>query len=138
MPVFSSHRTTDQLEEHIQLNHMVSKRFFHCYFDQKDAEDETKCDQCMEMFESKRELSIHVAHVHYQKTHNCELCEKVLKEKYILSGMLNQHMIQTIVNIHVLIVERSFRGRMPWLDTRRMHSEILVKIVMKLFAQENC
>ena len=76
--------STDQLKEHIKLNHMVSKRFFHCYYDQKDVKDETKCDQCMEIFESKRELFIHVAQVHYQKTHHCESCGKGFKREQLL------------------------------------------------------
>ena len=84
--------TTDQLKEHIMLNHMVSKRFFHCYYDEKDVKDETKCDQCMEVFESKRELCRHVVHMHYEKTHNCKSCEKVFKRE--------EHLIRHVKAAH--------------------------------------
>ena len=87
--------TTDQLKEHIELNHMVSKRFFHCYYDQKDDElpnDQTKCDQCVEVFKSKRELFKHVVKVHYQKTYNCESCDKDFKrEEHLARHMKAVH-----------------------------------------------
>ena len=54
--------TTEQLKEHIMLNHMVSKRFFHCHYD------------------------------HYQKTHNCESCEKVFKRE--------EHLLRHVKAVH--------------------------------------
>ena len=72
-------RCTQQLKEHIQLNHLVSIRFFHCYF---SGSEENKmvymnCSQCENTYESKKELKRHILKVHYEKTFDCDFCAEV-------------------------------------------------------------
>ena len=68
-------KTIKQFKEHIELNHLVSKRFFHCFDDTLDK-TVLKCDQCQDTYNTKKELARHVLKVHYQKTYNCDTCVK--------------------------------------------------------------
>ena len=70
-------RSIEQFREHIELNHLVSKRFFHCYIN--TVKDQGfKCYQCPAIFETKKELTRHVMKEHfYEKTYDCESCSEV-------------------------------------------------------------
>ena len=66
----------EQFNEHIELNHQVSKRFFHCYIN-TDKNKGYKCYQCEAVFEAKKELTRRVMTEHYEKTFDCEPCSEV-------------------------------------------------------------
>ena len=63
-----------QFREHIELNHMVSKRFFHCYIEMKKEDGCFNCHICTETHESKKALERHVRRYHYAQTYSCNLC----------------------------------------------------------------
>ena len=74
-------QSAQQLREHIQLNHLVSKRFFHCYetgiVENQNKFVNIKCSQCDYNFESKKQLKSHILRVHYEKTFECNLCDEL-------------------------------------------------------------
>ena len=70
-------QTIDQFKEHIELNHQISKRFFHCYIDEAKEKDCFKCYKCSANYGTRKELTRHVMKEHYKKTHNCESCTEV-------------------------------------------------------------
>ena len=84
-------RNIKQFKEHIQLNHLLSKRFFHCYNDTLEKEDSFQCDQCNVIYQTMKDLTRHTLLVHFEKSYNCLLCNEVFTRK----DNLQRHM-QTI------------------------------------------
>ena len=67
-----------QYKEHIELNHLVSKRFYHCFISILEKDDQSlQCDQCKVEKNSKKELARHVQRVQYQKTYDCDSCSEI-------------------------------------------------------------
>ena len=70
-------KTMKQFKEHIELNHLVSKRFFHCFNNTRKTDQPVlECDQCYVIYKTKKELARHVLKEHYQKVYNCDFCSK--------------------------------------------------------------
>ena len=86
-------KNIEQFKEHIQLNHQVSKRFYHCYVDTRVTDKQFKCDMCSEVFKINKDLTRHLLDKHYEKTYDCDLCEEVFKRL----DNLNRH-IKTMHN----------------------------------------
>ena len=68
-----------QLKEHIELNHLVSKRFFHCYPKVKSQKKNKgfNCDQCEARYDSRRDLKRHALTEHFEKTFECNNCSDI-------------------------------------------------------------
>ena len=67
-------RCMKQFREHIELNHTVSKRFFHCYIDVKKEIGCFNCFICNVTHKTKRELERHTNRNHYGQTYVCDEC----------------------------------------------------------------
>lgn len=64
----------EQLREHIQLNHLVSNRFFHGYDCVMKASESLKCEQCGDEYENSKALTRHVFKEHYEIKYKCNCC----------------------------------------------------------------
>ena len=65
---------TAQLIEHIELNHQVSKRFFHCYHNDVEKEKKEMSYECLQW--SKSKLKRHVKVHHYEQSIEWKTCHE--------------------------------------------------------------
>ena len=81
--------TIDQYREHIDLNHTISKRFFHAYHnsDFRKLHEPFRCFQCDKIFLSRSKLSRHAQKVHYEVLFKCGRCQ----EKFTFKDNLDRH-----------------------------------------------
>ena len=79
----------DQYREHIELNHTISKRFFHAYHntDFTKRHEPFRCFQCDEIFPSRSKLSRHAQRAHFEVLFKCGLCQ----EKFTFKDNLDRH-----------------------------------------------
>ena len=70
-----------QLKEHIELNHQVSKRFFHNYQNNIEKDRQFKCEECNVVYNSNKDLTRHLLNKHYGRTYECGVCKEVFKRK---------------------------------------------------------
>lgn len=68
-------KTKEQFREHVQKNHLVTKRFYHNYHDSED-DDNFTCDHCGKKLQNKPVFVKHVMKEHYQfqKIYRCDQC----------------------------------------------------------------
>ena len=72
----------DDLKEHLQKRHKVSKVFWHHWQNTAEREDcSTKCYQCAKNFASVKDLLRHIDSIHYQETHEFDVCEDTFTRK---------------------------------------------------------
>ena len=75
----------EQFKEHIELNHLVSKRFFHCYVNLiKEVDHSFACSQCEANFNSITELKQHAQKEHLKTKYSCDICDKDFTRKDLL------------------------------------------------------
>ena len=87
-PCGATYWSMPQLKEHTQLNHLVSKTFRHNFnfqggtkLGKKKVLIEFKCYQCSTFFSSSSHLNRHIDDVHYEETHDCQICAETFKRK---------------------------------------------------------
>ena len=82
-------QSSEQFIEHVNLNHLVTKRFYHTFVDSYREETDFKCEHCANTFKSKSQLVKHVMRIHYQyhPMFECDQCDK----KYSRLSELSRH-----------------------------------------------
>ena len=77
-------KTSEQMKEHIELNHLhYNKVFHHSYIDCEEEESSSrfKCYQCSSFYSSTSELNRHIDSVHYDESHQCQLCPQIFMRR---------------------------------------------------------
>ena len=69
-------KTKEEFREHVQKNHLVTKRFYHNYHNSNEDDDNFTCDHCGKKLRDKPEFVKHVMkeHYQYQKMYPCVQC----------------------------------------------------------------
>ena len=81
--------SSEQFREHVNLNHLVTKRFYHNFVDSYEEKTDLKCEHCANMFKNKTQLVKHVMRIHYQyhPMFECDQCNN----KYSRLSELSRH-----------------------------------------------
>ena len=82
-------RASKQFREHVNLNHLVTKRFYHNFVDSDQDKTDFKCEHCASTFENSSLLVKHVTRKHYQyhPMFECDQCTN----KYSRLSELSRH-----------------------------------------------
>ena len=81
--------SSEKFREHVDLNHLVTKRFYHNFVDSYQEETDFTCEHCDKTFQKNQELVKHVTRVHYQYNplYECDQCGN----KYSRLSELRRH-----------------------------------------------
>ena len=81
--------SSEQFREHVNLNHLVTKRFYHNFVDSYEEKTDLKCEHCANMFKNKTQLVTHVMRIYYQyhPMFECDQCNN----KYSRLSELSRH-----------------------------------------------
>jgi hypothetical protein len=82
-------KSSQQFREHVNLNHLVPKRFYHNFLDTLQEETDFKCEHCPKTFKNKSELVKHITrnHFQYHPMFDCDQCHN----KYSRLSELSRH-----------------------------------------------
>ena len=82
-------KSSKQFREHITLNHLVSKRFYHNFVNSYQEETDFTCAHCAKTFENRSKMVKHVVkeHYQYQPVYQCDQCSN----KYSRLSELSRH-----------------------------------------------
>ena len=71
-------RSAEQFKEHVNLNHLVTKRFYHNFVNSSEEQTDFTCEHCAKMLRNKPEFVKHVMKEHYQYhvMYDCDKCGK--------------------------------------------------------------
>jgi hypothetical protein len=82
-------KSSEQFREHVNLNHLVTKRFYHNFVNSYQEETDFTCEHCAKTLRNKPELVKHIMRVHYQYhlEYECDQCGN----KYSRLSELSRH-----------------------------------------------